>query len=295
MLQTIHERDSVNISLESMWQDFCLEVSAADFFVIAAEALIEATVPAEKRSAWGQAFFHNFRFGRETKFECHPELLPNPKFSCDAVKENFIDRLGLSWTQAAALMGVHTLGRALPENSGYDGFWVSQQHARVFDNQYYINLIGVGWVQESTAQGKVQWKRADGVLPGEMMLNTDMCLAYRSQVFTAEVHNMSRCCLWVENRNPVIRGVQCECRGRDGTNTNSVQCEHRNCCRVAGGGCPGVRPDAFSARTESREHDESLKAVTKYAQTNGGMESWLADFIPTWTKVTTQGHEQSLC
>merc|ERR1712183_958275 len=115
-----------------MWQHFCTEVSVADFFVIAAEALMEATVPEESRAAWGEEFAKNFRFGRRTQTECHPEPLPNPVHSCDAVKENFIDRLGLTWTQATALMGVHTLGRALPENSGYDGFWVSQQHARLF-------------------------------------------------------------------------------------------------------------------------------------------------------------------
>ena len=33
MLQSIAKRDPWNISLESMRQDFCLEVSAADFFV----------------------------------------------------------------------------------------------------------------------------------------------------------------------------------------------------------------------------------------------------------------------
>ena len=43
MLQSIVEWDPWNISLESMWQGFCLEVSAADFFAIAAEALMEAT------------------------------------------------------------------------------------------------------------------------------------------------------------------------------------------------------------------------------------------------------------
>ena len=57
-------------------------------------------------------------------------------------------------------MGVHTLGRALPENSGFDGFWVSQLHARTFTNQYFINMIAVGWEREQVASGKFQWKRA---------------------------------------------------------------------------------------------------------------------------------------
>jgi len=297
MLQAVVERDSVNISLESMWQDFCTVVSSADFFVIAAEALIEATVPADRRADWGQAFAQKFRFGRQTQFECHPEPLPNPAFSCDAVEENFVDRLGLSWTQAAALMGVHTLGRALPENSGFDGFWVSQHHARLFTNQYFINMIAVGWERERVASsGKFQWKRADNRLPGEMMLNTDMCLAYQAGTaapFTrAEDGNFSGCCLWMHVSNPGLAGVQCECRGIDGTNTHG--CTHGNCCG-GGGGCPGSMPDAFSRSVRSPAANEALTAVTLFAQKEGGMESWLAAFIPTWTKVTTQGHEQNLC
>merc|ERR1740129_1121545 len=224
MLQSIVERDSVNISLESMWQDFCTQVSAADFFVIAAEALIEATVPADRRAAWGQAFAQNFRFGRQTQFDCHPEPLPNPAFSCDAVEENFIDRLGLSWTQAAALMGVHTLGRALPENSGFDGFWVSQQHARTFSTQYFRAIIAIGWTPGQVASsGKFQWIRADvgppNPLAGEMMLNTDMCLAFQSgqtPPFTrAEDRNHTGCCLWVETNSADLRGVACDCQGQD--------------------------------------------------------------------------------
>ena len=41
--------------LEPMWHDFCTEVSATSFFVIAAEALIKATGPTDKRVAGGLA------------------------------------------------------------------------------------------------------------------------------------------------------------------------------------------------------------------------------------------------
>ena len=77
-------------------------------------------------------------------------------------------------------MGVHTLGRALPENSGFDGFCVSHWHARTFSNQFYINMIAVGWDRKQVASGKWQWVRAADRLPGEMMLNTDMCLTYQA-------------------------------------------------------------------------------------------------------------------
>ena len=86
------------------------------------------------------------------------------------------------------------------------------------------------------------------------------------------------------NGNSAVKGVQCECRGRHGTNTNRARCDLANCCRIARRGCPGAMPDAFARQVRSAEQDESLTAVTKYAQLNEGMESWLADFIPTWTK-----------
>ena len=40
LLDAVQEADSVNVTLESMWQEWCTEVSVADFFVIAAEALM---------------------------------------------------------------------------------------------------------------------------------------------------------------------------------------------------------------------------------------------------------------
>ena len=60
----------MNVTLESMWQDWCTEVSVADFFVIAAEALIEATLPPTQRAPFGSAFEKQFRFGRASKSNC---------------------------------------------------------------------------------------------------------------------------------------------------------------------------------------------------------------------------------
>ena len=64
---------------------------------------------------------------------------------------NSVGRLGLSWTQAAALMRVHTLRRVLPENSGADGFWVGQQRARTFSNPCSIDVMAVGRTREQVA------------------------------------------------------------------------------------------------------------------------------------------------
>jgi len=300
MLTAVHERDSSNVSLELMWQDFCTEVSIADFFVIAAEALMENTAPDfQSQRMWGRSFAGNFRFGRTTALECSPEELPNPIHSCDAVEDVFMNRMGLSATGATALMGVHTLGRALPENSGYNGFWVSQQHARLFSPQYYGNMIAVGWrTAEATPGGKMQWIRADvgppNPLAGEMMLNTDMCLAFQSgntRPWTrAEDTNHTNCCLWMDRNSADMRGVTCHCQGQD----ISRGCTHINCCIRAMGVCRGNNPFRNFVRNDAWRHARTtLRAVTRYAVEATGMQAWHDDFIPVWKQTTEQGH--TLC
>ena len=126
-----------------------------------------------------------FKFGRTTATTCdfaHGRL-PNPENSCSAVKETFVDSMGLTWAQAAALMGVHTLGRAQVSNSGYNGWWSSALMSRKFNNDYFVSILAKGWSPEASVAGnpaKNQWKRADSgadeaALGKEMMLNTDLC------------------------------------------------------------------------------------------------------------------------
>jgi len=294
MLHEVEERDSSNISLELMWQDVCTEVSAADFFVIAAEALMTATTPSAQRGKWRRSFTNNFQFGRKTALECSPEPLPNPIHACDAVKEVFVERMGLTWTQATALMGVHTLGRALPENSGYDGFWVSEQHGRTFSPEYYNRIVGVGWSRHQVnGNGKFQWKRADRKLQGEFMLNTDMCLAFQSgreaPLTRAEDGNMTGCCLWLDANHGDMQDVICNCQG----NSVSEGCSHSNCCKSERSGCPNNDPFRRFMGSRGADLTESYDAVIKYAKTATGFNDWHDDFIPTWEKVTSQGH--SLC
>jgi len=301
MLSTVHERDSSDVSLESMWQEFCTEVSVADFFVIAAEALMVATAASNQRGAWANAFSREFAFGRTTALTCNPRELPNPIHSCDATEEVFMERMGLTATQATALMGVHTLGRALAENSGYDGFWVSRDHAKTFNNQYYTNLIAVGWRTSTAPSGKKQWVRADvgpdHELGGEMMLNTDMCLAFQTggrpgadigPYTRAEDTNHTNCCLWMDANSPEMSDVECGCQGQ----SLATGCTHTNCCIRAMGACRGNNPFRDFTRGDAWSHARTTKAaVVKYAKTRDGTESWRADFMPTWKKVTEQGHD----
>ena len=53
-----------------MWKDFCTEVSIANFFVIAAEALMESTALREDQRMLSHSFANNFRFDHQTALEC---------------------------------------------------------------------------------------------------------------------------------------------------------------------------------------------------------------------------------
>ena len=48
------------------------------------------------------------------------------------------------WYLTAAISGAHTLGRALPQNSGYYGWWSDPQSSSVFNNDYYKSLLFKG-------------------------------------------------------------------------------------------------------------------------------------------------------
>eukprot|EP00976_Prorocentrum_cordatum_P109873 1195092-Prorocentrum_minimum.AAC.3 len=83
-------------------------------------------------------------------------------------------QLGFTEEETVALMGAHTLGRAVPANSGYDGAWVPGD--AVFDNEYFRDLVREPWdrvTNDFTDQGigrqTHQWNDN-----GRMMLTTDM-------------------------------------------------------------------------------------------------------------------------
>lgn len=90
------------------------------------------------------------------------------------------------WTLTTAISGAHTIGRTNKEFSGYDGFWTDSKSAGIFNNDYYISVLAKGWAPELAVGGnpeKNQWKKTDlGNKYQEMMLTSDMCLAYRNNV-----------------------------------------------------------------------------------------------------------------
>ena len=104
----------------------------------------------------------------------------------------------LSWRETAALMGVHTLGRAQPQFSGYVGYWSDPENQRRFSSTYYTLMVFKGWEADQKLfgnPGKNQWVRSDVTRLTnftEVVLDTDLCLAFEPSILAASAD----CCAW---------------------------------------------------------------------------------------------------
>jgi len=326
------------VSLNHAYVHFCSEVSLADFVVIAAEAVISLLAPGPSKEVLSDSFRQLFRYGRTTAFEgCSfsKGSLPNPEESCSAVQSCFVDRLGLSWPQSAALMGVHTLGRASPENSGYDGWWSDPENSRRFNNDYFVSILAKGWCakrnvndcsEEGEADGscvkKNQWQRCDVGSQGqaEMMLDTDMCLAFSDALDGDGMLRASEddCCAWVHTM--AVPGGKAI--GGD-FNMSGVVANNGNVfCNVACGSeqVPGepyqcftdtlhqgiLERDACCALNTAKHQSHcrtpgmglgrgpggpATEAVRQFAEDEG---AWLEVFLGAWSKVTRNGFGDDL-
>lgn len=190
LAQCLYEGE-FGISVADAFAPWCTQISLADFLVIAAESVMNISrkhVTNDDPSRSTIDFKSQFAYGRTTALNCafaHGRL-PNPENSCTDVKNCFVDSMGLDWWESAALMGVHTLGRAQIANSGYNGWWSDAENSRRFNNDYYASIVLKGWGPETAVNGntnKNQWKRIDqgadeAGLGKEMMLNSDMCLYF---------------------------------------------------------------------------------------------------------------------
>jgi hypothetical protein len=125
-----------------------------------------------------------FLYGRTTSATCaNAAALPNPFHGCSANEATFLASVafGMTRRQTAALMGVHTIGKATLQNSRYNGWWQDEHNVARFNNNYYISIASHGWGPAVQTSGKSQWTREDtngdqSNLHPEMKLNTDMCL-----------------------------------------------------------------------------------------------------------------------
>ena len=116
---------------------------------------------------------------------------PDPHGDLEHVMEVFRDGMGMTERQVVAIIGAHTMGRASPQNSGFQGPWAP--HANRFHNGFYHTLVAnaSGWHQSrlnfsdapEELNPRFQWDTGNvnrqpggGPLPEDarMMLNTDM-------------------------------------------------------------------------------------------------------------------------
>eukprot|EP00448_Togula_jolla_P012919 CAMPEP_0170593150 /NCGR_PEP_ID=MMETSP0224-20130122/13294_1 /TAXON_ID=285029 /ORGANISM="Togula jolla, Strain CCCM 725" /LENGTH=677 /DNA_ID=CAMNT_0010917083 /DNA_START=45 /DNA_END=2076 /DNA_ORIENTATION=+ len=321
-------------ALHEVYGRICDEVSLADFLVIAAEALMSFSAVGQNQASLARAFKSGFRFGRTTAAEgCRLSArnLPSPQESCDDVQRVFVRALGLNWAEAAALMGVHTLGRAEPRNSGFSGWWTSPEESRQFDNSYFVAMFAKGWCREvnvnrcSQAEARLglcvvkhQWQRCDvnrdQLGQGhEMMLDSDLCLAFgdaRGGNGKLKAREDS-CCAWVHTSEP-------DFAMRDVVRANknkfcSVQCGSR-VRGIGDGGAFDCGDDSLSQRVREleaccffeearsdcrtpglgndfRPGGPAVEDVRRFASDEG---AWLRVFTRAWKKVTENGQAGSL-
>jgi hypothetical protein len=271
-------------ALTDIYEKYCSSISLADFLVVAAEGVMFHTrenVLFENPDAKPVDFKSKFRFGRQTSEEC-PESatrLPDPEDSCEGVETTFVKRMGLTWRESAALMGVHTLGRARTHNSGYAGWWSDADNSRKFNNNYYESLMLKGWRPMKAVCGnehKNQWYASGpaGVRQGErteMMLNSDICLLFsESDPPDGTGHpvnaNQSNCCAWfiAHPKTKVDIGSFTEICGLKDVDD-----------------CGSIREAAGTAGDHMVEFADSEDA-------------WLDAFMPAWSKAIENGREDQL-
>jgi len=220
---------SGQISINDAYSKFCDRISLADFIVLAGEAVMTMLATPSLQDSWKQGFKDNFRYGRTTSFEgCDFSvgLLPAPEDSCNAVERVYVENMDLTWREAAALMGVHSLGRARPENSGYDGWWSTPDHSKTFNNNYYVVMFSKGWCPKLNVNGcsdaaesrgdcrkKNMWVLCDAYAESEgrgheMMLDSDMCLVYTDHLGGSLQAKDDPCCAWQDTINPQFSMVK---------------------------------------------------------------------------------------
>ena len=243
--------DPVDCPLKALYDNNYSFMSKADFWVAAANGVIQSSSLTSNARPNGLEL--PFKWGRVDNDTCEESSprLPEPH-GCSQVEGVFLTRMGLSWRDAVALLGAHTLGRGDIRFSGHDGTWVdSDARSTVFDKRFYEEVIRRAWRPRQVDAG-VNWTWG-GNNRGVMMLNTDICL-----FFDIPEGNEQNCCTDTNNN----------CRDA------SIQ---NNQCATA----ENVRPEAFAAFNEFLG-GQNLN--------NGNQEPFYVAFAEAWTKATQLGH-----
>ena len=243
--------DIVRCPLKTLYDTNYAFMSKADFWVAAANAVVKETSISSASRPDGLIL--PFRWGRIDEGNCEESSgrLPEAE-GCSQVQATFIDRMGLTWRDAVALLGAHTLGRGDTNFSGHDGTWVdTDEESTIFDKRFYEEVVRRSWRPRQTASSGVNWTWGNQNR-GVMMLNTDICL-----YFDIPEGNDQTCCTDTSGN---CRGITDECQLA------------RN-----------VRPEAFSA------FEEFLFAGGQNIGNNNN-EPFYAAFSTAWKLATENGY-----
>lgn len=199
-------RTTAKLSLEfdethrTQTNDERAEIESLSHAVFVAKAAHGDAVHAREQAAFGVQdeqvptldFANHFRFGRKTAQNCTwaAGRFPDPAKGCRSTRDVMYN-LGVPWRGAAALFGVHGVGRARAANSGYDGWFGDPAHRTELGNSYFTSIVANGWKATpgvGAGQGE-EWSRSDAGAPKEIRLATDMCIAY-------DTASEPGCCAW---------------------------------------------------------------------------------------------------
>ena len=265
-------------------------MSDPDFWIVCSMIVIKLASSGEHN------MMHTFLWGRKRASSCNGsgDRLPKGEH-CKDNQEVFLDRMGLTWRDATALLGAHTVGRGqsrvswmhlsctfvdfkwhsieantlyslsilrLPQLSGHEGTWMPNvEKAMIWDKGFYEEMVQRAWAPRNENQDNQDFMAgpAESAFP-KMMLNTDICLA-----FDIDTAASNKCCTNINMINP-----------RDGKNRCGIY-ETNQCKRI----------DSTHPRAESAQ------AVLEFlGGNNRNLDSsrWYRAFTEAWTKATINGH-----
>jgi hypothetical protein len=190
-------------------------------------------------------------------------------------------------------------------HSGFDGWWSDAQSQNSFNNNYYISMSLKGWAPETVAASAIsQWRRV-GTFSGihnEMMLNTDLCLAFSNQD-GSDINAVARmdanddCCAWMmpsafHNSTKAKLAIETNAeedhwcgfqvhadgcaQGNNGCGSTGIV--RRWCCRM--GSNQALGPNCNNIRNlGGRAADDILEFAAHE-------DVWLHEFLEAWRKAT---------
>lgn len=172
----IEDTSLIMTTLENIWQNYCDQISRADFWVYIATIAI--------RLSSGYKITVPYQFGREDSTNCSlgNGRLPSGQFFLNETENFFLSQLNLNNEDAITLLGAHTVGHVHPNVSGYGQKCSNASNNNcnawdgtpsVFDNNYYVNLINALWGNKAGVTSGNIWTAGPNIL-----MNTDMTLGF---------------------------------------------------------------------------------------------------------------------